>query len=364
MRSEFHRQRIVRMAALAILIVGAVACGDDSKGAAAADESPLTALYGGNKSPAEQRKEALAVEEAAAQCMKEAGWQYKPVDYAQYNPQPSGDENLTQKEMGAKYAYGVVHNYELYELPNLEAGGDGATTATVTAQGIVDPNQEYMSSLSSDEMMKYQEALYGKQAVQPVADTLPSGTGPQIYTPPPLEEQGCQGKARLKVVGKQAYDDPDISKRLQDLSQKLEQDPRVVDAQNAWGDCLFDINPDYDFATSNDTYTYVDGLMQEAKGLKMMPADPQTGQVIGGDGTEQVNMMTVGPDGKGVAYVGSPKPIKTDRLEELRKTEKELWDADQKCQKQVGLAKIRKDAEQELVDTLYAEFPDLQKNQS
>jgi hypothetical protein len=363
MRSQFHRQRIVRMAALAVLVVGGVACGDDSKEAAAADDSPLVALYGGNKSPAEQRKQDLAVEEATAQCMKEAGWQYKPVDYSQFNQQPGGDENLTQKEMGAKYAYGVVHNYELYDLPNIGAGGDGATAATAPGQSFVDPNQEYMSSLSGDEMMKYQEALYGKQAVQP-ADTLDSGTGPQIYTSPPIEEQGCQGKARLKVVGKQAYDDPDIGKRLQDLSQKLEQDPRVVDAQNAWGDCLFDINPDFDLATVNDSYTYLDGLMQEAKGLKMMPADPQTGQVIGGDGTEQVNMMSVGPDGKGVAYVGTPKAIKADRLEELRKTEKELWNADQKCQKKVGLAKIRKDAEQELVDTLYAEFPELQKNQS
>jgi hypothetical protein len=361
MRSQSHRQRIVGTVLLATLLVVTAACGDNSK--AAADDSPLQALFGGIKSPAEQRKQDLAIEEATAQCMKEAGWQYKPVDYSQFNQQQAGDENLTAKEMGAKYAYGVVHNYELYDLPNIESGGGGASAGTAPGQSFVDPNQEYMSSLSGDEMQKYQETLYGKQATQP-AETIDSGTGPPIYTPPPIEEQGCQGKARLKIVGKQPYDDPDISKRLNDLTQKLEQDPRVVDAQNAWGDCLFDINPDYDLASSNDTYTYMDKLMQEAKGLKSMPADPQTGQVIGGDGTEQVNTMTVSPDGKGLAWVGVSKAIKGPRLEELRKIEKDLWNADQKCQGKVGLAKIRKDAEQDLVDTIYKEFPDLQKNQS
>jgi hypothetical protein len=268
---------------------------------------------------------------------------------------------LSPKELGEKYAYGIVHNYELYELPSIGSGEGGGPVATIAAD-FVDPNQDYVGSLSSDEQANYYKALDGDYSnFEPTIDTV---TGEQVFNPPPIEQQGCHGTARQEVYGDQPFNDPDFNKRFEELSQKLQKDPSVLDAEDAWGECVFKINPDFDFATSQDTYQYLDGLMQEAKGLKVVPADPQTGMPIGGDGTEEVYSSTTDANGKSFAYVGKPKAIEKDRLEELRATEKELWNADQKCQKEVGLAKIRKDAEQELVDTLRQEFPNLQKNES
>jgi hypothetical protein len=362
MRSRFGHQRIVAFVATAILIATTAACGDNSTAADGASDSPLNELFGGNVSPAEARKKDLAMQTAMAQCMKEAGWEYKPIDYsAQFPQQASGDQDLSQAEFGKKYFYGMVHNYEVYELPNIGTGENGAP-ATVAGQGFVDPNQDYVQSLSGDDQQKYQEALYGAQInQQPTVDTV---TGEPVYVAPPIEQQGCQGKAQLEVNGKQPFDNPDFSKRLQDLSQKMEKDPRVSDAETAWGDCIYALNAKYDFGTSQDAPNSLQAQLAEAKGLKQLPVDPTTHQPIGDYDQNQGYMTSVGADGKEIAFVGTPKAIKKDRLEELRTAEKDLWTADQKCQKKVGLLKIRKDVEQELVDTLLKEFPEFKKNQS
>jgi hypothetical protein len=362
MRSRFDRQRIVAMAATVILAATVAACGDNSTATDAGSGSPLNDLFGGNISPAEARKRDLAMQTSMAQCMKEAGWEYKPIDYsAQFPQQAAGDQDLSPAEFGKKYFYGTVHNYELYELPGIGTGENGVP-ATALGQGFVDPNQDYMQSLSSEDQQKYQEALYGAQINQePTVDTV---TGEPVYVPPPVEQQGCSGKAQLAAYGQQPYNNPDFSKRYEELSQKMEKDPRVSDAETAWSDCMYDLDAKYNFGKSQDAPQSLEAQMQEAKGLKQLPVDPTTHQPIGDYDQNQGYMSTIGADGKEIAFVGTPKAIKKDRLEELRAFEKDLWTADQKCQKKVGLLKIRKDVEQELVDTLLQEFPEFKKNQS
>jgi hypothetical protein len=362
-RSQFERRRIVSMAALAVVVAVTVSCGDDSTDGAGADNGPLAAILGGNDSPAESRRKELAVQESMAQCMKDAGWEYKPVDFsAQYNV-PGGDEQqqLSAKEFGEKYFYGTVYYYELYELPSLGTDENGVP-ATVPAQAMVDPNEDYVSSLSSDEQTKYFADLYGEPQEAPVID---SDEGvPQEAAPVPIEEQGCSGKAQQEVYGDQPFNNPDFGKRFEELQQQLQNDPRVVDAEIAWSDCIYEINPDYDFGASQDVYQYMQGLMSEAKGQQTLPVDPVTHQPIGDFDDSQGYSSTIDSNGNEIAYVGTPKAIKSDRLEELRVIEKDLWQADQKCQKEVGLVDIRRDAEQELADTLLEEFPELQKNES
>lgn len=347
---------------MAVLVATVVSCGDDSTESAAADNGPLAAIFGGNDSPAESRRKELAVQESMAQCMKDAGWEYKPVDFsAQFNV-PGGDEQqLSPKDFGEKYFYGTVYYYELYELPTLGTDENGVP-ATVPGESFVDPNQDYINSLSSDEQSKYYAALYGEPQE---AEVIDSGEGAvQEAVPVPIEQQGCSGKAQQEVFGDQPFNNPEFGKRFEELQQQLQNDPRVNDAEIAWSDCVYEANPDFDFGTSQDVYQYMQGLMSDAKGQKTLPVDPETHQPIGDYDQNAGYSSTIDSNGNEIAYVGTPKAIKSDRLEELRVIEKDLWQADQKCQKEVGLADIRKDVEQELADTLLQEFPELQKNES
>jgi hypothetical protein len=104
--------------------------------------------------------------------------------------------------------------------------------------------------------------------------------------------------------------------------------------------------------------------MSEAKGQKALPVDPETHQPIGDYDESEGYSSTIDSNGNETAYVGTAKAIKSDRLEELRTIEEDLWHADQKCQKKVDLADIRRAVEQELADTLLQEFPELQQNES
>jgi hypothetical protein len=361
-RSQFHGQRIVRVAIMACIIAGTAACGDDSSQSAAADNGPLAAIFGGNESPAESRRKQLAMEESMAQCMKDAGWEYKPVDYSAQFDVPGGEEQLSPKDFGEKYFYGTIYYYELYELPSLGTDENGVP-ATMPGGTFVDPNQDYVNSLSSDEQSKYYADLYGEPQEAPIMDD--SGDGAVVEAVAvPIEQQGCSGKAQQEVFGDQPFNNPDFNERFNELQQQLENDPRVYDAEIAWSDCMYEINPDYDFGASQDVYQYLQGLMSEAKGQKSLPVDPETHQPIGDFDENEGYSSTIDSDGNEIAYVGTPKPIKSDRLEELRTVEKALWQTDQKCQKDVGLADIRREVEQELADTLLQEFPELQQNES
>lgn len=360
MRSQFSVQRIVTVTAVALVVTLVVACGDDSTENAAADDGPLAAILGGNDSPAESRRKELAVQESMAQCMKDAGWEYKPVDFsAQFNV-PSGDEQLSPKEFGEKNFYGTVYYYELYELPSLGTDTNGVP-ATMPGESFVDPNQDYVTSLSGDEQAKYYADLYGEPQEAP----MDAGEGVvQEAVAVPIEEQGCAGKAQQEIFGDQPFNNPDFGARFEELQQQLQNDPRVYDAEIAWSDCMYEINPDYDFGASQDVYQYMQALMSEAKGQKALPVDPETHMPIGDFDESQGYSSTVDANGNETAYVGMPKAIKSDRLEDLRTTESDLWKADQKCQKDTGLADIRRDVEQELADTLLQEFPELQQNES
>jgi hypothetical protein len=234
--SMLQRRQLVRLVVPAILIAlgacGGSAKGEDQKSSGSdktsTTDSPLSAIFGGTESPAESRRKQLKQEELVAQCMKEKGWDYTPVDYTAQFGDIGGDEdaNLSPEEYGKKYAYGVTHNYELYELPNLrgEATGDTGIDAgegeAASGDSFIDPNQEYVTGLSESEQKQYYEDLSGTPQEALTDDTA-------VFVPPPLEEQGCYGVASKEVYGDSPFQDPEISQRLDELFTNLEDDPEI-----------------------------------------------------------------------------------------------------------------------------------------
>ena len=344
-------RRLAVIAATAPLLLAACGSGDQE----AASVSPLQELFGGVESPAEARAKQLENEEFVAQCMRDEGWEYTPVDYtAQFNDQAF--EDPAEPGYGEKYGYGVVRSYEIYEWPYLD--DEGNYTDGGFGGGFEDPNADYVNSLGQDEMNEYYAALYGDQSNQEAS--IDPATGEEIYVAPPLEEQGCYGKAQQEVYGDQPFNDPDFGQRFDELTQELENDPALEDAEIDWSDCVYEADAAYDFYGVEDARMYIDGLLAEAKGLETLPVDPDTGMVIGGDGSEMVSMMTENADGEMIGYVGQPRKLTEAEMADVLEQEVALWKIDDECQDEVGMKELRRELEQQLVDAIYDEFPDLE----
>lgn len=353
--------------ALAVM-VGAMALSACGGGGGAGDSEPegfgpLAELMGWEpEEPAEQRRKELKAEELAAECMRQEGFEYEPVDYQSQMPQQSEEDALlasTDPEaFGAKYGYGVVYYYELYDEPGLRSGdGPGAMT-----QEFEDPNQDYVESLSESEMQDYYATLDGDPEIweQPEDETGSS----EVFVAPPLEEQGCRGKARLEVYGENpAESDPEFQQRMNDFWEDSQNDPRIEAANADWVECMGDELEgieliDGPITTPAEMYSYVDQLKMEAEGLEAEPYDESDPDAYSDD-VYMVSSNDNDPDTPATAWVGKPALIPEDELESLRAKEIALWKHDHECQEKTDITKVQREIEQELVDELTADFPDL-----
>ena len=356
--------RLVGVGAVALLALSACGGGGDG-GSGDATANPLADLMGWSDfDPVESRRQELAVEEAVVACMRDEGFEYQPQDVSSQFDSGGGEEDFALRQdspeaYGEKYGYGVVRNYELYEEPNIgeDDGLDGPT--------FVDPNEDYVMSLSDSERDAYYEVLYGAPQEEQIYDeTDPEGTQAE-YLSPPLEEQGCQGTARLDVVGEDPTNDPEIQRALDDVFSAQQNDPRMETAENDWLDCMGDVTADYDLpdGTTLDgvgsMYQIVESLKAAAMGQEMVPLDPDTGMPIGDYDESDMNSSFQNEDGTGYAVLGEQKIIPEDALERLRADELALWAKDWGCQEDAGIQDLRIQVEQDAVDDLVARFPQL-----
>jgi hypothetical protein len=340
-------RRLARLVTgLAALAAVLSACGDPAQ---ESNASPLAAMFGEPESEAEMRANQLQQEEAVAGCMKAEGWEYTPIDYAaQWNDMPAYEDPNTPG-YGEQHGYGIVYGFEVYELPYLDADGNYAEDGPMNGPGFEDPNAEYVGSLSPEEQNEYYISLSGDWSKYEQPEI--GEDGEQVWESPPLEEQGCYGKAQHDVYGEQPYNDQDFNERQSELFEDLENDPAIDDAEITWSDCMFERNPDYDFFGPQDTYTYVQNMLNEARGIDPIEPMPEGGF----SSVAPAATVVISEDGKPGG--GSQRLPTEAELDEIEAAEIELWKTDQKCSDESGLAEIRRQREQELVDTLRAEFP-------
>ena len=360
------RVRLVGVGAVALLALTACGGGGDGSSSSGGDAtaSPLADLMGWSDfDPVEQRRQSLAIEEAVVECMREEGFEYQPQDFDSQFDSGEGEEDFalmqnSPEAYGEKYGYGIVRGYELWEEPYIgEDGGFGGPS-------FEDPNEDYVNSLSNSERDAFYEVLHGPPQEEPAFDeTDPEGT--QVMYAPPLEEQGCQGRAQLEVVGDDPTNDPEIQEALNDVFMAQQDDPRMDDAQRDWVDCMGDTLAEYDLPdgmsveSADSMYEVVNALKAVAMGQQMLPLDPETGEPIGDYDDSQGYSSSQNEDGTGFAYVGEQKIIPEDALERLRADELALWATDWECQKDADIQELRIQVEQDAVDDLVAQFPQL-----
>lgn len=289
----------------------------------------------------EERQRMRQVEELVATCMEEAGFEYVPVDPfgGETRDDPFADAfALPPDEFAREYGYGMTTLMD----PNREE------------EEVTDPNQAIRESLSEGALEAYNQALWGDM-VQMSADggAVAVKPAPGETGPPEIENQGCHGEARGEVYG----DDggmmmgPDMSEfdglfeDLDALRQRIESDPRVIEATEAWAGCMAEAGYS-DVETVDDPEDTVMERMSELYGWD----DPSADDEGGGETDEPSDEETDGPsveqdDGGPDVSIGGPRrpaDVDEEALAELQEYEIAIATADYECE-QEHLAEARQD---------------------
>lgn len=225
--------RILAALSASALILTLAACSPGGDSTSSEDEyySPLneylSAVWGGDVSEedwmARAEEEQRIREDIVAECMVEQGFEYTPFVDMGWSSSSADEWKPDDREWVAQWGYGAVKSPGMNDAPDPE-------------EQVVDPNQEYVESLSESEMMAFYEALYGPQ---PTEEEL-NEDGSYDYN---WETAGCQGLAEHEVSG----DDPmqsDEHKPLMDsineFYMQMETTPELADIDAAWADCMAD----------------------------------------------------------------------------------------------------------------------------
>jgi hypothetical protein len=321
--------------------------------------SPLAELMGWVSDPVEQRRQELEIQEQVADCMKAEGFEYTPVDWSAQMPETDVDMS-DPKAYGEKYGYGVMYNYETYELGN--NSGEGGVS-------FEDPNMEYVNSLSPAEQEAYNKALYGDPRIWEQPPTTAAGgdsAEPAVGVAPPLDQQGCDGQARLAVMGEDPASDPEVQNMLNDFFQSQQNDPRLEAMVADWAECFQPKLDEYGIDTPlkniYDGYQIMDAAKYEALGAEVLPVANQAEideYYNSGDNVLSAYTDETGAGSVVIAPAGELPELTGDQIDELTAMELDLWKADQACQDEIGYAEFTRQQEQEMVDRLVAQFPEL-----
>jgi len=220
----------VPAAALVLVLTG---CSGGGSGSVDAADSPLqkylASAWGGDLSEQEQmerfEKENLEREELVAGCMTEEGFEYIPVTDNGAVSFSSGDEwKPDDREWVAQYGYGNVN----------WPGRDEAMTPE-PGEEYIDPNQDYVMSLSESEQAAYYEALYG---APPEEEVIVDGEGSYEYN---WETAGCYGWAQHEMDGDNPYSSDEhkpLMDALNDFYTNVYGAAEFTELDAEWSQCM------------------------------------------------------------------------------------------------------------------------------
>lgn len=244
-----RRSQTVIIASIAVAALGLTGCASDAAGGTGAggaltyEDSPLnkylSAAYG-NYDEDEVIADSKKAEEATAACMAAEGFDYLPVDQSQ-NMSSFSEADMEERETEEWVA---ANGYGMSQSP------EDMAAQQEQAESYVDPNQDYVASLSQTEQTAYYEVLYGP----PQTEDMMNEDGSSEYN---WEDAGCSGAAQHEISGDNPYED-EAHKPLFDainkLYENLAKDPGIQALDAEWASCMADSgNPDY--AAKQDAIT-------------------------------------------------------------------------------------------------------------
>lgn len=173
-----------------------------------------------------------AQQESIAACMSKQGFEYTPdvqtagISFSEEVTEEDGPEWGTV-EFAKEYGYGIV------AWPDSMGGEEDFVE-------YVDPNEDYINSLSESEQMAFYDALHGPSPTEEEYELMEEEDNYE-WNP---ENQGCWGEAMDETNADPAadlYDDPefaDLFESLDLLWSNIESDDRIVTMNRDWVACM------------------------------------------------------------------------------------------------------------------------------
>jgi hypothetical protein len=219
------------VAALAVLLAGCSGSEGDATATADASEqeSPLAeyldAVYGGDLSPEEQERQFAEqqekTEELVARCMQDQGFEYRPqTSSGTFVSSSDVEYEPDERDWVAQYGYGAV-NSPFNEEPMPE-------------EEYVDPNADYVASLSESEQTAFYEALHGPT---PDEDEM-AEDGSYEYD---WTTAGCYGAAQHEVAGEdlsQSEEFTSLFAAIDELYADTASWPGMAELDGEWAACM------------------------------------------------------------------------------------------------------------------------------
>ncbi len=234
--------------ALVLAACGGSSSDSDSSGDAPA--SPLQAFLGienvdyeSEEGQAQLIAEQRVANEKIVACMAAQGFEYipeNPEDYISFDAASPDGIAYDSREWVEKYGFGVTTQRWPQEAlgPDLVGYDDEQV-----GQEYVDPNAEYVESLSEPEREAFYAALYGDDPGYEWDESLSEEENQEAVDAYYLdyEPTGCQNEAynsgdQAKIS--QFYQE--FGDELNSLYEQIQQDPRYVEAQDAVKSCVED----------------------------------------------------------------------------------------------------------------------------
>lgn len=255
----------------AIVALTFTGCSSGGKDTTAAEEGPLSkylsALWDGEEWTQEKYDEQnKQTEELVAVCMQNEGFEYIP-DLQSGGVFMTEDEDGPQwgtEEFAKEFGYGMSTDPWAGQDTESREGGE-----------YVDPNQEYVDSLSESEQQAYYETLHGVGMTEEEMVEAEENGGSWEYD---WTTAGCYGAAQHEVEQEQqgamaAYEDPEFADLFEAIDTMYAEvwgeagptNDELVQLDAQWADCMADKG--YEYTSPTDANQQLNDELNEIYNL-------------------------------------------------------------------------------------------------
>ena len=198
------------------------------------------------------------IQDLIARCMAEEGFEYVPA----VRPLSSSGFTLDEETFAREQGFGITTWY------------GQANPFDSTDDRWVDPNYAIVEALSDSERDAYQRVLFGSS----LGGSDEAGAAVDEQGANPFGE-GCRGEAFEAVYGALEEVWRQLGPKFEELSARMEADPRFQEANRGWAVCMADRGYRYDSAETmyEEVYDDFGRRLEEIVGSDSVYEDPFEG---------------------------------------------------------------------------------------
>lgn len=225
--------------------------GDDASEETEEESTSVAAFFGfdpndPDAAAANSARLNMRQQELVATCMTNQGFEYVPAVV----PIDGQDFVFDEEEYARERGFGISTSTGWLTDGDGESGGSFTVASGSALEQWVDPNQAIVDALSESEREAYDNTLYGEiTELEFGSDLSDSESEP---TDEDLWGGGCMGEAAKEVYGGADEAFRELESLFDELQQRVDSDPRVVEAGGNWTACMADRG--YDFQTVDELW--------------------------------------------------------------------------------------------------------------